>query len=164
MKQIPDFVSTLKTVEKKKREKYLIEVKERLQKSVEDNFEKQGRYQSLDSLIGGSKKWDKYKTTNGISRYKIWKRQNGYGSKIGTRTGALKGSIKAVVDSKNTNITIQSDITYAKYFDKRRPFMVIQPSDIAFIKRIAKIYIKETLDETKHKARMKAWGTRVGNK
>lgn len=146
MKQLTDFVEAVKQVAKDKREKFLIEVRDRVVESVDKNFDVQGRYKSETDLIGGTRKWKKLSKP-----YKKWKRKHGYGSKIGTRTGALRGSVTGVVDAKNTNVTIRSDVPYAKFFDRKRPFLVVQPSDIRFIKQRAAHYLKESLREKMRK-------------
>jgi hypothetical protein len=150
LKQLPEFVETLKKVSKDKPEKYLIEVRDRLVDSVDKNFVAQGRYKTPTDLIGGRRKWNKLSKP-----YRDWKRKHGYGSKIGTRTGALRGSIRGIVNAKNNNVTIESDVKYAPFFDRKRPFLVVQPADIDFMKRTAAKYMRESLREATRKSNKK---------
>lgn len=148
LKQLSDFNEALKRVAKEKRDNFLIDVRNRVVQSVEKNFQVQGRYKSEDEIIGGGRKWKKVS-----KQYAEWKRKKGYGSKIGTRTGRLRGSISGVVNQRNDNVMIRSDVPYAKFFDRKRPFMVVQPDDIAYIKRRAEYYVKEALRESMRKTK-----------
>lgn len=150
LKQLPDFVEAVKKITKDKRDKFLIEVRDRMVDSVDKNFQVQGRYKTPTDIIGGQRKWAKLSAP-----YRAWKRKHGYGSKIGTRTGALRGSVRGVVNAKDNNVTIMSDVKYAPFFDKKRPFLVVQPSDITFIKKTAEKYMKQSLQESIRKANKK---------
>lgn len=163
LKQIPEFVESLKKVTQEKKGKFLQDVRDQILKSVQQNFNSAGRYSDEKDIIGGGKKWKR------LSRsYLEWKRRAMAGKikhrkgsssikvislAIGTRTGALRKSIQGQINEKQDNIIIGSDVSYAQYFDRRRPFLVVQRSDIQFIKRRAMDYMKKNISDARKNKR-----------
>ena len=131
------------------------EIGELIVSSVQENFNRGGRYSKPGSWRGGNKKWKELAPSTIKERKRL-----GYYDKdtdsceILVRTGELKDSI--TYDAGKDYVTVGTDKVYAaihqfggkagrKHAAKipARPFLVVQDDDLEEIKEIILDYIKE---------------------
>jgi phage gpG-like protein len=124
-----------------------------MEQSVKKNFTSQGRYESADSLFGGSKKWKPLSQKTIMARTKRYKgnyTKKGRISKRGQRfissaqilidRAILKNSIKG--SNTKYEAIVSSNVIYAatQHFGRdnipERPFMHIQETDVDTIQNI----------------------------
>lgn len=126
------------------------EISETIRFSIDENFEKEGRYDGKQSginlLSGGSTKWKNLAP----STVKQRKKKGYYPINILRQTGILASSI-TVQPSGSNAVTMGTNIEYAKYINfgtskmPARPFLVLQEEDIADIKDIIQEHITKQL-------------------
>ena len=141
LKQIEEFSDVLKQIKKARRREYLEEVGQLMLKSIDQNFKRQGRYSSTDSIKGGSTRWKALSPM-----YAKWKKKHYPRKKIGERTGWMRKSFDYQIDQKLTNVKLVNMMPYAKHFDKWRPMLVVQDEDIRNIQAIGMRYATKDWD------------------
>ena len=125
------------------------EIGELIVSSVQENFNRGGRYSEPGSWRGGNKKWKKLAPSTIRER----ERQGYWPGQILVRTGRLKNSI--FYEAGKDHVTVGTNVVYAaihqfggkagrKHAAKipARPFLVVQDEDLEEIKEIILDYIK----------------------
>ncbi len=116
--------------------------------SVQENFNREGRYSRKGSWRGGSKRWEPLAE----STIKQRKRQGYWPGKILTRLGGLKGSI--ISHAGKDHVVVGTNVIYAAIHQfggkagrghrakiPARPFLVVQDEDLEEIREEIADYI-----------------------